>query len=258
MKVTVLGKSPSWQDAGGACSGYLVEHDGHTVLLDCGSGVFGELRKLEPYPEVDAVVISHLHADHFLDLFPYASAIAYGPSRRSHLPLLYVPEGGGGVLRRIAATWGSERLVEGSFRLSEYDGADRLAVGPVSLRFQEVPHYVVTYAVELSAGGRRLTFGADCSPSRELVDFAAGTDLLLIEATLAEAEAGGERGHLTAAEAGDHARRAQARRAVITHFSDELDETRLRHEAESAFGGPVDLARAGAGYELGSVVGPAQ
>ncbi len=63
MRITVLGKSPAWQDAGGACSGYLVETDGTCVLLDCGCGVFGKLRSHREYWEVDAVVISHLHAD---------------------------------------------------------------------------------------------------------------------------------------------------------------------------------------------------
>ena len=70
MRITVLGKSPAWQDAGGACSGYLIEEDGYTLLLDCGNGVFAKLRGHRDYVDVDAVLISHLHADHFLDLVP--------------------------------------------------------------------------------------------------------------------------------------------------------------------------------------------
>ena len=58
MRVTVLGKSPSWQDAGGACSGYLVQHGDLTILLDCGNGVFGKLRKHVDYVDVDAVVVT--------------------------------------------------------------------------------------------------------------------------------------------------------------------------------------------------------
>jgi 7,8-dihydropterin-6-yl-methyl-4-(beta-D-ribofuranosyl)aminobenzene 5'-phosphate synthase len=64
VRITVLGKSPSWQDADGACSGYLVEEDGFHLLLDCGNGVFSKLRRFIDYVDVDAVVISHLHADH--------------------------------------------------------------------------------------------------------------------------------------------------------------------------------------------------
>src|SRR2546426_10336893 len=79
MRLTVLGKSPSWQDAGGACSGYLIEEDGATVLLDCGNGVFSKLRRFRDYTAVDAVVISHLHADHFRDLAPFSYGLTYPP-----------------------------------------------------------------------------------------------------------------------------------------------------------------------------------
>src|SRR6185437_3316841 len=79
LKITVLGKSPAWQDADGACSGYLVEEEGACLLLDCGNGVFSKLRRFRDYTKVDAVVISHLHADHFLDLVPFAYALLYAP-----------------------------------------------------------------------------------------------------------------------------------------------------------------------------------
>ena len=82
LRITVLGKSPSWQDAGGACSGYLVEEAEHVLLIDCGNGVFAKLRRYRDYVDVDAVVISHLHADHFLDLVPYAYALTYAPRQQ--------------------------------------------------------------------------------------------------------------------------------------------------------------------------------
>ncbi len=82
MRITVLGKSPSWQDAGGACSGYLVEEDGFSLLLDCGNGVFSKLRHYRDYVDLDAVLITHLHADHFLDLIPYSYALAYAPRQQ--------------------------------------------------------------------------------------------------------------------------------------------------------------------------------
>ena len=85
MRITVLGKSRAWQDADGACTGYLVQGGGQTVLLDCGPGVFAKLRRYVDYAAVDAVVITHLHADHILDLVPFASGLRYGP-RRPGLP----------------------------------------------------------------------------------------------------------------------------------------------------------------------------
>lgn len=262
MRITVLGKSPAWQDAGGACSGYLVQHQDYTLLLDCGNGVFSKLRHHVDYVDVDAVLISHLHADHFLDLVPFSYALTYAP-RQQPVPVagwpgttdparpeLYAPLGAKDMFRRIVSCWGNESLIEAAFALEEYQSWDEVSLGPFRIRFCEVPHYMSTYAVEIANGERRFTYSSDCSPNQELVEFAQGTDLLLIEATLPRPERTGERGHLTPAEAGDHGRWAKAKRLVITHFSDELDAEWAGQEATSAFGGPVALAHEGAIYTV--------
>ena len=88
MRITVLGKSPAWQDAGGACSGYLVEEGETTSCSTAAAACSAKLREHVDYTEVDAVVISHVHADHFIDLVPYSYALlltpapAAGPGRR--------------------------------------------------------------------------------------------------------------------------------------------------------------------------------
>ena len=82
LQLTVLGKSPSWQDVGGACSGYLVQEEDFALLLDCGNGVFSKLRRFCDYVDVDAVLVSHLHADHFLDLVPFSYALTYAPRQQ--------------------------------------------------------------------------------------------------------------------------------------------------------------------------------
>jgi ribonuclease BN (tRNA processing enzyme) len=252
--MTVLGKSPAWQDAGGACSGYLVEAGGMRLLLDCGCGVLGKLRAYSDYAAVDAVVISHLHADHVLDLIPFASALTYSPRAVSGAvprPALYLPPGGREQLAALCAAAGmDERHLERSFTVSEYDPAATIEVGDLVLRFQPVPHYVASHAVEVVADGARLTFGGDCGPNPALPAFAAGTDLLLVEATLPAPEDGEPRGHLTFAEAGEHGRRAGARRLVLTHISDELDADAARAAASAAFGREVEIAAEGAVYSL--------
>jgi ribonuclease BN (tRNA processing enzyme) len=264
MRLTVLGKSPSWQDAGGACSGYLVQDDGTAVLVDCGNGVFGKLRERIDYTDVDAVVISHLHADHFLDLVPYSYALTYAPllqpvpvNRRPGTqaparPVLHAPPGAGKTFRRVVGAWGNEDLIEQAFELSEYDASSELAIGPVRIRFQPVPHFTETFAMRIASrnGSGRLVYGADTSPTDALTDFASEADLIMIEATLPRPERAGERGHLTPAEAGAHARAARAKRLLLVHISDELDLESARREAEAAFGGPVEVAREGAAYEL--------
>ena len=251
MRITVVGKSPSWPDAGGACSGYLVQADGFTLLLDCGSGVFAQLRTLHDYHAVDAVLVTHLHSDHFFDLVPFSYALLHSPRRHERRPTLHAPPRAAEVLDATVGAWSDPGLIASAFDLREYDPADTLTVGPFTARFCAVPHYTSTYALQLTHGPRRFTFSADCGPSPELVAFARDTDLLLIEATeLAPEDAGDPRGHLTPREAGEHGRAAGARRVVVTHFSDEFDARRIATEASAGYGAEVTLAAAGDVYTL--------
>jgi ribonuclease BN (tRNA processing enzyme) len=250
IRLTILGKSPSWQDRDGACSGYQVEVEGGPrLLLDCGNGVFGKLRRHGSYEQIDAVVISHLHADHMLDLAPFAYALTYGPQLRSERPVLHAPPGARAALRRLCGAWGSEKLIENGFDLREYDPDAELDLGGVRARFRLVPHYVPSYAVSLDDGRARLVFSADCGPNDALVELARDAQLLLIEATLASPDLE-DRAHLTAAEAGEIGRRAGVERLVLTHFSDMLDVGVVRGSGESAFGGAVALAVEGESYEV--------
>jgi ribonuclease BN (tRNA processing enzyme) len=265
MRLTVLGKSPSWQDADGACSGYLIEEQDTAVLLDCGNGVFSKLRRFRDYTTVDSVLISHLHADHFLDLVPFSYALTYAPRQQPTpvdrwpgtenpaRPKLYAPEGARELFRRIVGSWGNDDLIENAFDIHEFGSSDEVEAGSLRFRFQEVPHFTQTFAIEISSmnGGGKITYGADCSPNEELVEFAKGTDLLIVEATLPRPERTGIRGHLTPEEAADHACRAGVKRVLLTHVSDELDEMWIRRCASKMFKGPIDIAREGAVYYPG-------
>jgi ribonuclease BN (tRNA processing enzyme) len=264
MRLTVLGKSPSWQDAGGACSGYLLQEDDTTVLIDCGNSVFAKLRQFIDYVDVDAVVISHLHADHFLDLVPYSYALTYAPRQQpvpvppwpgtDHpaRPRLIAPPGATELFRRVVGAWGNEDLIENAFHLEEYEESSTPEIGPFRFRFKSVPHFTETFAMGIVSanGGGSLAYGADSSPSQELIEFVTDCELLVIEATLPRPERSGMRGHLTPEEAGEHARAAGARRVVLTHISDELDATWARKQASEAFGGTVEIAVEGAVYDV--------
>lgn len=264
MRVTVLGKSPSWQDAGGACSGYLIQTGEVNVLLDCGSGVFAKLRQHVDYVDLDAALISHLHADHWLDLVPYSYALTYAPKQQPvpvHTwegtddparPRLIVPPGATETFHRVVGSWGNDDLIDNAFEIEEYGPGDTVEVGDVRATFQEVPHFMQTFAVDVRSadGESRFTYGADCSPGDEVVEIARDTELLFIEATLPRPERTGMRGHLTPGEAGDHAKRAGAKRVVLTHISDELGDDWAKGEAEKTFGGEVDVASDGAVYEV--------
>jgi ribonuclease BN (tRNA processing enzyme) len=264
LRLRVLGKSPSWQDAGGACSGYLLEEGGTAVLIDCGNGVFSKLRRYRDYTRVNAVVISHMHADHFLDLIPYAYALTYAPRQQpvpvdrwpgtDHpcRPRLLVPRGGREIFKRVVGAWGNDDLIENAFEIEEYDAGSRPQIGSLRFEFHGVPHFLECYAIsaQSSNGGGKLAYGADSRPSEELVEFARDADLFIIEATLPRPERTGMRGHLTPGEAGEHGRAAGVKRLVLTHISDELDALWARDQAEAAFGGQVEVATEGALYTV--------
>jgi len=255
VEITVLGKSPAMPDAGGANSGYLVTEDGFKLLLDCGTGVFAALRTVCEPTAVNAVLITHMHADHFADLLPYGHALAYPYRGSGSRPRLLLPPDGREQLLRIAELFGIGYPIESAFQMEEYDPDAVAVVGPFRLRHAEVPHYIRTWACEISAvqGSARFTFGADCAPNQELVEFARGTDLLMLEATEEQAPVvppGDVRGHMTAREAGEMARQAGAKRLALTHFSDLLDPQVVDREGEAGFGGAVDLVQAGARFTL--------
>ena len=264
MRLTVLGKSPAWQDAGGACSGYLIEEGDTALVVDCGNGVFAKLRERIDYTDVDAVAVTHMHADHFFDLFPFAYGLLLTPRQQPvpvagwpgtpdpARPRLIAPLGAGVTLRSIASAWGDEALVESAFRLEEYEEPAVVEVGAdhASLRRGPALH---PHVRDRGAGRRR---HADHVRRRllpqcdALVEFARDTDLLVIEATLPRPERTGIRGHLTAEEAGEHARRAGAKSALLTHVSDELDAEQVAAEGSRGFGAPVTVASEGATLDV--------
>ena len=263
MRVTVLGKSPAWQDADGACSGYLVETDDTSMLLDCGNGVLGKLRARRDYTRVDAILITHMHADHFFDLIPYGFALTYSPRQQPvpvarwdgvevpARPKLFLPPGGLATLQRVANTLHAKNMIEEAFRVTEYHHMDVITIGSITVQFKPVPHFVETYAVALtSPNRRRFVFGADSRPNDDIIEFARGCDLLMLEATLPRPERSGVRGHMTAGEAGEHAAAAAPKQLVLTHISDELDPLWALSEARRSYDGPTVVATEGAIYSV--------
>ncbi|MFN8114399.1 MAG: MBL fold metallo-hydrolase [Solirubrobacterales bacterium] len=255
MKLTILGKSPAWTDAGGACSGYLVEGtDDRPFLVDCGNGVFAKLRLRRDYRDVEAVVVSHLHADHLLDLVPFSYALTVGPDAGTLAkPRLLAPTGAASFFRLLVGTWDTEDLISRAFEIEEYEPGAELEVCGVSVQPHAVPHFGPTNAIELrDPAGGRIVFGSDGRFSERLIEAAREADVLIAEATLAEPDPApvAERGHMSAREAGELAARASAGRLVLTHISDELDPERAIAEAASAYDGPVEVAAEGSAWTV--------
>ena len=251
IELTVLGASASFPEAGGACSGYLVRIGKTEILLDCGTGVLSQLQLKSTVRQLDAIVITHFHPDHYLDLIPLRYGLLYG-IEEPFKPLLFLPPGGIAMLERIGLGLRNSRTYFSSaFELREYDPESGLMIENAVLRFQRTTHDEPTWAVSIESGEYRMVYTADTQESRDVEQFASGADLLLCEATypddLADLPSGN---HLTGRRAGELARRAGVRRLVLTHFWPGIARERFARDAEAAFQGPVDLAYPGARYMI--------
>lgn len=261
MRLTVLGSSAAYPVPGNPSSGYLVEADGTRLWLDAGTGTFAALQALSrergwDWRGLDGVILSHRHADHCLDLVPCYYALRFRkdpppPGGHPRLPTFW-PEGTGELLGAIIA----ETEAEGQDKLgrvfapSVVGDGDSVAVGGLRVAFAATDHRPPTVAVRLEEGGRRVVYTADTGPGVDLAPFAEGADLLVAEATYQEGRVGAPV-HLTAAQAGELARRAGVGRLALTHVWPTFDPERSLEEARAAAGGvPVKLARAGAVFDV--------
>ncbi len=218
MKLTVVGCSPAWPNPGSAHSGYLVTSDGRRVLLDCGPGVLARLREKEPWPTIDAIVITHLHLDHCGDLVPWLWGHVLGPATGTHGPELYVPPAG---LARISTFAPLGRFLE-VFDVHEYADDVPFEAAGHQVTARAVTHYgEPSFGLRVEHDGRVLAYSGDTGPTPALVELARDADAFLCEATLLAPE-GAPHGHLSADEARSIASDAGVRRLLITHRAAEL------------------------------------
>jgi ribonuclease BN (tRNA processing enzyme) len=223
VQVEVVGCSPAWPNPGGAQSGYLV--DGR-VLLDCGPGVLGRLRTQNgSWPEVDAIVITHFHLDHWGDVVPWVWGRMFGLGKDLRVPELWVPPDGTKELELFGGTFGTPWMFDRTFTVHEYPEDEPFTVSGLELRAVRVPHYTLrTYALRVTDGERVLAYSGDSGPSDNLAEVARDADLFICEATLEHGDLDGEpRGHLSAEEAIAAHEAAGAKRLVLTHRPAELD-----------------------------------
>ena len=251
MELIALGTSASFPAAGGACSGYLVRHDSTELLLDCGTGVLSRLQQETTVRALTAIVISHFHPDHYIDLVPMRYGLHYGieaPFR----PKLYLPPGGIALLERIGiGLRNAPSYFSNAFDLHEYDPESALRLGSLSLTFQRTTHDEPTWAIAVNDGEHRFVYTADTRESDEVDRFASGADLLLCEATYPDdLDTIPSHNHLTSRQAGELAQRAGAARLVLTHFWPGIELSRYAADAATAFSGPIELAEPGLRFRI--------
>ena len=238
LKLTVLGCSGSFPGPGGAASGYLVEGGGTRIWLDAGSGTLANLQRHVGLPEIDAIVLSHEHPDHWADIEGYHIACKYF-TRRTGVPV-YAPAG----LRDV-----THDDTEPTFAWHAVTDRDCVDVGGMHLTFSRTDHGPETVAVRIDADDRSLGYSADTGPRWSLSALGPGLDLALCEASFLREDEGGLQ-HLSARQAGTSAREARVDRLVLTHLWPTVDPAKIQAEGADAFGAPVELAAIDKEYSL--------
>jgi ribonuclease BN (tRNA processing enzyme) len=254
MRVRVVGSSCSVPRPARACSAHLVRTDRTSVLLDVGTGAFAKLREAMNYSALGAVVITHMHADHFLDLVPLRYGLKYGPLTRSNRMPMWLPPGGEEQLRALVAAFpreGRADFLDEVYDVREYDPSSDLHIGDLRLTFAKTAHYVDAYAIRAESGGTSTCYSADTAPCEQVERLAHGCNLFLCEASLGLAsEDASERGHLSAAEAGTMAQRAAAERLLIVHYGTEYTPAQLADAARTTYDGACSVADDGTEIDI--------
>jgi ribonuclease BN (tRNA processing enzyme) len=248
VQLTVLGCSGTFPGPESPCSGYLVEHDGYRLVVDLGAGALGNLQRHCDVLDVDAIYITHLHADHCIDLVAYSYARRFHPTG---IPAKLPVYGPAGMSERICNSF-EEPPAMGL--LDVYDFQERgiapLQLGPLTITTGRMEHPVECHGLRIEAAGRTLTYSGDTALSDTLVELARDADVLLCEASWPSDPPPPPGIHLTGREAGQQATDAGAKRLLLTHLMPFHDEERMLAEARETYSGPVEFVSAGASYDV--------
>jgi ribonuclease BN (tRNA processing enzyme) len=247
MNLTVVGPAPAYTSKSGRSSScYLVEHQGTAIVLDLGQGSFSELWRYRSPGTVAAIFISHMHADHNVDLIPLRHWVKF--ENRGYGPALFAPR----ELRARFGEFQSDAEFLSDLQGSALDARD-FPIGDLRVQAARVTHIPDSFAFRVLPGdgsGPGLVYSGDCGVPEDLVPLVRDGDTFLCEAAFGT-HRDAPQIHLTAAEAGWVARQGRARRLILTHILDRHDPERTLDAAREAFGGRVDLAEPGMSADIG-------
>jgi ribonuclease BN (tRNA processing enzyme) len=250
MRLTVLGGSAASPNTGAGCAGFLAQRGDTSIVLDMGPGTLQELRRHADFRALSAVIISHMHVDHMLDLIALRHALAYNPVSPPGPVPVWLPPGGAAMLAQVTAPLDlcdDPGTFTSTVTVREYDPVQPLRIGDLKVHFQRTVHVVPAWAMRVSAPEGDLGYTADGGPVSAWDDLLRGVRVLIAEATLLEPGERpiAQRGSLTATEAGELAQRCGAETLLLAHLWEELGFDVARAQAASAFAGEIMLARPG-------------
>jgi ribonuclease BN (tRNA processing enzyme) len=250
MRLTVLGCAGSFPGPESACSAYLVQAEGFSLLLDFGTGSLSALQRYASLHAIDAILLTHLHCDHILDACSYVVVRRYAPDGRLPPLPLYAPAGAAERLTAAYSTPDDERSLDDVYTFYGLQPGT-FPVGPFRVTVDHVNHPVETYGVRLEHGDSVLAYSSDTAPCDSLLRLAQGADLFLCEASYLDGMPNPPGLHMTGREAGEAAAKAGVGQLLLTHLVAAWgSEAQTLQEASLAYAGPVEIARPGARFDL--------
>ena len=242
MQLTVIGCSGRFPGPDSPASSYLLEAEGFRLVIDLGNGALGVLQRHAELFGIDAIAVSHLHADHCIDLGSYWVARQYAPQApRPPIPVYGPP----GTAERIAGLAGEDPAsIRARFDVRELDPQTR-QIGPFRVTTAHMNHPVETFGFRVEHAGWTVAYSADTGPAQALVRLADGADVLLCEASFQDHDDNPPDLHLTARQAGEYATRAGVGQLVLTHLVPWYDRERSLAQAAETFCGPLSAATSG-------------
>ncbi|WP_079529350.1 MBL fold metallo-hydrolase [Halobacillus hunanensis] len=238
MKVTVIGYWGGYPASGSATSSYLVEKDGYSLLVDCGSGALSRLQPFKEIMDLDAVILSHYHQDHIADIgvLQYAWLVQNMINETERVLPIYGH-------KKDEAAFGE--LAHQYTRGVAYNPEETLYLGPFSIEFNKTSHPVPCYGMKICDSTETVVYTADSSYNEGWSAFASGADLLITDTNFYKGMDGSGPGHMTSEEAATIARDASVEALWLSHLPHFGQHTRLKQEAEDVFQGSIQLAKEG-------------
>lgn len=236
MKISIIGHWGGFPQVGEATSGYLIEHNGFKLLLECGSGVVSSLQKLTDLGDINAVLISHYHYDHFCDIGPmqYARLIKTQLGQVNKTLPVYAPKD---------SMFFNQMTLDDYTKGFQFDETSNLNIGPFKISFIKNIHPVSSYSIKIECDSKILTFSSDTSYFENLCDFFAESDILLCECSFYGNMDGTKAGHLNSKQAGTIAQKANVKKLVLTHLPHFGELNDLIKEAGEFYKGEIVLAK---------------
>ncbi len=245
VRLIVLGSGAAYPGINQASSGFLLEKENDFLLIDCGTGVLSNLLKWVNPEDLAGILVTHLHTDHFLDIYPLRYYLQYTAKIDEPLKVI-IPIDGPRHIAQIVSEPTHEDFFN-IFSFEEINHGKRFILRPFEPEFVPVMHTENSYGILM---GEEFFYSGDTGYSEEIIEKIAGVKTILCEAT-SQGEFGllGP-GHMTAAQAGLMAEQAGAERLILTHIWPSFDKKVSIKEAAETFKGEILLAAENKSFEI--------